>query len=157
MRRMLIDTALMFPRVPCRALCGHSFPLIFIPADGLSGESSSNHLPVFTISGFFSTFFFFPTLQPSSQPLLAADFLIPILSPLHSTLGLALKLLCTTCSSNPISPTSSLYSSPSWFLHRSFGCFLPSLPLFWCIFLDTCVTDFLCYFCCLGHDAILVF
>lgn len=96
MHRMLIDTALMFPRVPRRALCGHSFPLIFIPAADLSGESSSNHLPVPTISGFFSPFFF-PLYNPplSLSLLLISSFLFCPLStpPLALPLNFSVPLV----------------------------------------------------------------
>lgn len=155
MRRMLIDPALMFPAVLCVVTLSllSSSPQTACPERVAQIICQSPPSLVSSLRFFFP----FPPLQPSSQTLLAADFLIPILSPLHSTLGLALKLLCTTCSSNPIFPTSSLYSSPSWFLHRSFGCFPPSLPLYSCVFLDICITDVLCYFYCSGHDAILVF
>lgn len=152
---MLIDTALMFPRVPCRTLCGHSFPLIFIPADGLSRESSSNHLPVSTISVFFS-----PPPPHYNPPLslsllLISSFLFCPLStpPLALPLNFSVPLV-------PLIPSSLLplfILLPLGFSIALLAAFPPLVHCFSCVFLDTFITDFLCYFYCSGHDAILVF
>lgn len=143
------------------ALFGHSFLLIFPlkaawrPPWQLSKETSWNLLPNSIISGFF--FPFFPTthlLLPSPCCLFSTSFLFCPLFTVSYTLALALKLLCTTCSSNPIS-TPFIVLSPEFFPLFSCIALFFSLPH---VFFLTFISEVLfVIFITLGNDVILCF